>query len=433
MTDPHTDQTTGLMNLQGALAWLQSSISELRPDLGLHLLIVDVDGFRRINEGYGSEVGDQVLADVAERLRHVLTHGELVARLDSDKFVVGFVDDLDHDLVGDAQRIVGQFSSRMLVGGAPRSVSVSVGALVCDESTRSPQELLRDSRLALQCAKHKGASGVCLFDEAARASNERRRLLERDLPNAAARHELVVLYQPVIEVASGRVAGAEALVRWQHPELGLVSPDEFIPLAEETGDILDIGRFVIREAARTATLLRHGFDRPLHIAVNVSGRQFADLGLVQSIQRAARQAGCRISDLVIEVTETALAHDTELAHDTLIELQAIGVRVAVDDFGTGYSSLSQLRELPVDILKIDQSFVSGVPADTQDLAVVTAVINMARALGKILVAEGVETEEQRLALLALGCQLAQGYLWARPGSADALLALIASEPDPALT
>jgi EAL domain-containing protein (putative c-di-GMP-specific phosphodiesterase class I) len=312
-------------------------------------------------------------------------------------------------------------------------VTVSVGVVACDGGSHTPEVALRDAGVALQCAKRKGVSQVCLFDEAVRTRNERRWRLERDLAHAVARHELAVLYQPVVDVSTGRVVGAEALLRWHHPELGLVPPDEFVPLAEETGDILGIGSFVIREAARTAALLRRSSRQHLYVALNVSSRQLVDVSLAATVARAATQAGCTTGDLVVEVTETALAWDADVAQASLAALRDAGVRIAIDDFGTGYSSLAQLRALPVDVLKVDRSFVGGVPHDAEDLAVVGAVLNMATALGKTVVAEGIETQEQRDALVALGCRYAQGYLWARPDTAEALLALIARESEPAPT
>jgi EAL domain-containing protein (putative c-di-GMP-specific phosphodiesterase class I) len=280
-----------------------------------------------------------------------------------------------------------------------------------------PAILLRHAEIAMARAKEDGRDRTVLFDEELRDVTTDRLGLLADLRHAVARGELRLHYQPIVALDGQRVEGVEALVRWEHPQRGLVPPDEFISLAENRGLIVDIGRWVLREACRQAALwVNAGPDgKPLHMAVNVSALQLASgAGLVDSVAAVLRDSGVDPSVLVLEITETALMGNPEAALEILTRLKALGVNLAIDDFGTGYSSLVYLKRFPVDLLKVDRSFISGLGQNQEDSAIVASVVGLARAVGVVAVAEGVETIEQLVALQELGCEFAQGYLWSRP-------------------
>jgi len=400
------------------------------------VLLLDLDDFKSVNDSLGHGAGDRLLAQVARRLERATRGCDTVARLGGDEFAV-LVEPAGtaEDVAALAERLVGAMRRPMRVDGREVPVGASVGVALSAPGL-SPEGLLRNADVAMYAAKAArrdttaGASaGYRLFDGTLLDAVVHRVELERDLARAIARgrcEEFRLHYQPIVELGTGRVAGAEALVRWQHPTRGLVAPGHFVPLAEETGHVVALGRWVLETACREAAAwpAPAGGAAP-SISVNVSGRQLAEPSLLDDVTRALAQSGLPPARLTLEVTETVLMRDTAQALAALHALKALGVRLAVDDFGTGYSSLSYLRQFPVDVLKIDKSFVDGVARGGHDAALARTIVALAEMLGLRTVAEGVEHEAQRDALGALGCALGQGYLFARPLAADAMRAYVA--------
>ncbi|MCU1373171.1 MAG: putative diguanylate cyclase/phosphodiesterase with sensor, partial [Actinomycetia bacterium] len=389
------------------------------------VLFVDLDGFKAVNDALGHSAGDALLATFARRLRSVVAERHVVARLGGDEFgllVAG--GDLD-EASRVAEDILGALAEPLPVEGRELPITASVGVATTATATTTA-ELLRDADVAMYQAKARGRSRVEVFTPEMHAAALARLDLATDLRLAVTRGELRLHYQPIVELATGRVVGAEALARWTHPDLGQVSPAVFIPLAEETGAIIDIGRWVLAEAARESLVWRRrlGDDAP-PISVNVSVRQIADDGFVQDAIATVLAAGARPEWLVLELTESVLVTVAGDPVACLGALRAAGFRLAIDDFGTGYSALSYLHRLPVDELKIDQSFVQALEDGGEEAALVRMIVELGHTLRLKTVAEGVETEAQRALLTELGCQWGQGYLFARPGEPAHVLELVA--------
>ncbi|HSL59970.1 MAG TPA: EAL domain-containing protein [Acidimicrobiales bacterium] len=391
-----------------------------RPDLAV--LAIDLDHFKLINDSLGHQTGDLVLEEVARRLRQVVRPGDLVARLDGDEFAllcedVGSIDRVE----AIALRVLAVLDRPIHLADRDLHVTASVGVAVPTGWPITATSLLRDVDTALYQAKDRGRNGWALFDEAHRRRALARLEVEHDLRRALDADELVVHYQPVIDVASGEAVSVEALVRWQHPTRGLVPPGEFIPVAEQTGLIERLGEVVLRAACAQLRSWRDDAGMPqLLMAVNLSARQLLRPGLASEVGEILDAAGIEPADVCLEITESALLAQDESATAAVRALKALGVRIAVDDFGTGYSSLSHLTQLPVDVLKIDRSFISGIDADAHDRALVRSIVGLAHDLGITAVAEGVETGAQLATLASIGCDQAQGYLIARPAPAGDL-------------
>ena len=429
----HHDALTGLVNRPGLLAKLHTTLAEhgarlLAPDEDgapatvPAVLFVDLDGFKAVNDSVGHAGGDELLVVVAERLRAGVRAGAVVARLAGDEFVVLDAVPRPEDATALAQRLLEALAVPVVVHGVEVVVAVSTGIAVADaddpaalvaDPAAAADALLRRADAAMYRAKATGRSGWELHDPAARDdAADRLRVLEQ-LRHAVADGQLRLHYQPRVRLADGRTTGVEALVRWQHPTRGLLPPAEFITVAEESGFIRELGAWVLEEAvAQAARWQAAGAE--LQVSVNLSARQLADPGLRDRVTTALARSGVPAARLVLEITETALMSDPETAMATLTALKALGTGVAVDDFGTGYASLSYLRRFPVDELKIDRSFVAGMTEDAGDRAIVASCVHLAHAMGLVSVAEGVETAAQRDALLALGCDVAQGYHYSRP-------------------
>jgi diguanylate cyclase (GGDEF)-like protein/PAS domain S-box-containing protein len=411
------DPLTGLPNR--ALLHDRIERALARSVIDLHTVVIlsfDLDGFKEVNGSFGRRVGDRMLRIVADRLSAEVYPNDTVARLDGDEFIVlteGVVDETGAlDL---AARLRAAVSRPMKTDGAETVISCSVGIAIA--SADDPATLLRHADTAMCRAKEDGRGRSVVFDEQlGDATTERSRLLA-ELRHAVARNELRLHYQPIVALDGESRVGVEALVRWQHPQRGLVPPDEFIRLAEARGLIVEIGEWVLRGACRQAARwVNNGAGgAPLHMAVNVSALQLApSAGFVDCVAETLRDSGVDPASLVLEITESALMGNADSALDTLKELKALGVRLAIDDFGTGYSSLVHLKRFPVDILKVDRSFISGLGRHPEDSAIVASIIGLTHALGIVAVAEGVETPEQLAALQTLGCEFGQGYLWSRP-------------------
>ena len=408
-----------------------------RQHRGVVVLFVDLDDFKAINDSLGHHAGDRVLQEVGERLRTTVRPGDTVARLGGDEFAflledVG--DPADADEV--AERVAVSLAAPMAVGGVEVALRASVGIALATEGDTAA-DLLRDADTAMYTAKARGGGTHERFVPAMREAAITRFELGTDLRRAIERREFVLHYQPVVDLTAGTILGFEALVRWEHPTRGLLSPASFVPAAEATGLIVWIGAWVLEEACRQAQRWQTTIPivPPLSMSANLSARELREPGLVENVAAILARTGVDPATIVIEITETSMVEDADGAIATLGELKALGVRLAIDDFGTGYSSLSYLRRLPVDVLKLDRSFVAPAGRGDRESALVDAVFRLGRSLGLVTIAEGIEDVEQRDRLVSLGCRVGQGYLFARPmaepEATEFLLAHRAPVGDPA--
>ncbi len=388
------------------------------------VFFLDLDRFKLINDASGHDAGDQVLLAVAHRLSAVVRPTDTFARVGGDEFVI-FCEDIAGELAALelVERLLAALEEPFAAMGIERKVTASIGIALADH--RSDAEvLIRSADSAMYRAKGRGGQRYELFDEEMRERSTKWLAIERDLRQAVEGDELHNLYQPIVSAEAGEIVGFEALVRWDHPVRGLITPGEFIPVAEQTGLIVAIGEGVIDRACDQAAGWRELGVPELMMAVNLSPRQFSHPGLVASVLAALERSSLNPGLLSLEITETVLIEDADTALATLERLKEIGVRLVLDDFGTGYSSLSHLKRFPIDLLKIDRSFIDGLGRNASDSAIVSAVISMGLAMGVDIVAEGVETEEQIAELRSLGCPFAQGYLFAQPLTPQAAAALM---------
>ncbi len=410
------DSLTGLPNRGLLVERVRMSLARLRRDRGLTaLMFLDLDRFKVINDSLGHRVGDEVLREVAARLSRLLRPTDTVARLGGDEFVV-VAEDVESEEValGVAGRILSQLGVPMRAGPSDLVVTASLGLTTTADPDAEPEELLQEADIAMYQAKADGGGAVAAFVPEMGASFGDRVQVEFDLRRALSRGEFAVQYQPIFSLRSGRIRGAEALVRWQHPERGPVAPGDFIPLAEETGAILEIGDFVLQQACRTAAEWSRCRRRGPEIAVNLSPRQLLDPSIVDRVQSALEDAGLEPSRLTLEITETAVLADSVAASSALRELARMGVHLAVDDFGTGYSSVSHLQRFQLRQLKIDKGFVAGLEGSWRDRALVDGLVQLAHAVRLEAAAEGVETRAQLDSLRQMGCDVAQGFLLSPP-------------------
>ena len=410
------DDLTGLPNRALLMAVLDQAVDGLGAHPGhLALLFLDLDRFKLVNDSLGHATGDELLCRVADRLMGVLRPGDVLARLGGDEFTV-LLPDADVDAaVRVAARLQESLAAPVDVGGVSFEVRASIGVVETDRPTPAA-DLLRWADAALYQAKDLGRNRVCTFDEVLRAEVSERSELDRELSRALDRDEMEVHYQPEVDLLTGRTVGVEALVRWHHPSRGLLPAGRFVPLAEENGTIVPLGRWVLGRAAATAAGWIEGglVDEEFVVRVNLSARQLDQPGLAEEVAELLARTGLDPGRLCLEITETALMRDAGVGLRVLTALRGVGVRLAVDDFGTGYSSLSFLKRFPLDVLKIDRSFVDGLPDAPEDVAIATTILSLARSLGLSVTAEGVETDAQRRALVGLGCPRAQGYPLGRP-------------------
>ncbi|WP_051092253.1 EAL domain-containing protein [Aromatoleum toluclasticum] len=379
------------------------------------LVFLDLDGFKWINDTLGHDVGDEMLIEVAARLKDCVRQQDTVARLGGDEFTL-VVDDIEdaEDLQIVGEKVLRIIREPFLLAGANRYVSGSLGITVFPDDGDNVQTLLRNADIAMYQSKQLGKNRCQFYSQDMQEAARLRVQMEAELRVAVERRQFVLYYQPIIDARSGCVIGAEALVRWQHPLRGLVAPDEFIAIAEDTGMILPIGAWVLNEALRQANEWHEQGLSPLRIAVNVSGVQFREQGLLELIAQASREPGFDRIKLVLEITESVLMQSSDATEALMREIGKLGVNYSLDDFGTGYSSLSYLKRFPVDHVKIDRSFVSDCVEDKNDALLVEAIINMAHSLGLKVTAEGVETDSQREFLRMRHCDYLQGYLVSQP-------------------
>jgi diguanylate cyclase (GGDEF)-like protein/PAS domain S-box-containing protein len=422
------DALTGLPNRALLIDRLGHALARsTRSRLNTGVLFIDLDDFKLVNDSLGHKQGDQLLVSVAQRLSASIRPGDSVARLGGDEFIVLFEDLADvSDASSVAERILQQLGTAFELDGREVFISATMGMAVSGANTVLADDLLRDADVAMYAAKARGKGHWALYEPGMDTRPLERLELEADLRRAMVGGELRLHYQPIVEIATGQIRGVEALLRWEHPERGLVSPMEFISIAEETGLIVPIGRWVLHDACRQARVWdeRHAGRPALTISVNISSRQFQHPGLVEDVRQALEDAHLLPSRLRLEITESVAMERGQATVQTLQALKSLGVRLAIDDFGTGYSSLAYLKHFPVDVLKVDRAFVDGLGRDAQDVAIVRSVITIAKSLDLTVTGEGVETAEQLSVLRALGCDEAQGYYFARPqppGAMDRLL------------
>ena len=410
-----TDSLTGLPNRALLGDRLETVISRIDRNPGIAaVMMLDIDRFKVVNDSLGHDAGDDMLKIVADRIASVTRVGDTLARVGGDEFVV-LAEDFDDtsDVISLAEEIIDVVSAPLELRGNELHPSASVGIAVFTDSSSNAHKLLQDADLSMYRAKERGGRSAELFDEALYAKALARLELEGELRRGIEEEQLRVFYQPIVSF-DGRVTGFEALVRWEHPERGLVSPADFIPLAEETGLVVPLGAWVLEKSVFQVAKWQREIDPRLHLSVNLSSRQLVDADFPQLVERILESSGLAADSLCLELTETALITDPASAERYLAELRELGIRIGVDDFGTGYSSLIYVRRFPVQVLKLDRLFVAGLGKSSEDETIAGSVIHLAHELGLVAVAEGVETLDQLEALDKLGCDLAQGFYWSKP-------------------
>jgi diguanylate cyclase (GGDEF)-like protein len=393
------------------------------------MLFIDLDRFKVINDSLGHEAGDTLLVEIAGRLRQNLRSGDIVARLGGDEFVVILEHSAERgEIEAVARKLLSAVGQPVQLSGHECHTTVSIGVAMFPADGSDIHTLTKNADMAMYLVKEDGKNNFRFFTKEARMQSIERLTLETYLRHALARDEFSLHYQPKVDLATGQITGVEALLRWTHPEHGVLPPAQFIPLAEETGLIVPIGRWVLKEAcAQNMAWQRRGL-RPVSMAVNLSPRQFIDQNLLQDIDEALAASGMSSVLLQLEVTESMMMRDVSRAIKVLDAIQSRGIRLAIDDFGTGYSSMSLMKQFPIDTIKIDRSFVRDLPDDSEDCAIAQAIISMGKALGMTIVAEGVETTEQQAFLRTHGCDEMQGFLFSRPISSDRLADLLRPAP-----
>jgi diguanylate cyclase (GGDEF)-like protein len=412
----YVDPVTGLHNRRAAKEHLQACIARHeRSGEGFGLVLLDLDDFSTINDSLGHAAGDEVLRTLARRLTETLKAGNQPFRFGGDEFIVVF----DTDGTPEPSRRAGAaaqlaLASSIHVGGFEIQVRGSAGIAEFPRDAKTESELLGAADAAMYSAKHAGKNAVAMYDEQMTDASRERLRTESELSRALVNDEFALVYQPIIDMCSRSMVGVEALLRWHHPQRGTVSPATFIPIAESSGLIVELGRHVLELATQQIAHWEAEGFADFYVAVNASARQLRDGLLLEQVSRALKSSGADPSRLEIEITEHSLVDDHDIAVRTLVSLRGLGVRVAIDDFGTGLSSLAYLRRLPIDKLKIDRGFVRELPGNESDAAIVTAITSMAHALGLRVVAEGIETAAQREFLAGLRVDFGQGYLFGRP-------------------
>ncbi len=431
--DAFHDALTSLPNRALFMDLLGRAIGRARRrgDYSFALLFLDMDRFKVVNDSLGHPIGDQLLIAIARRLERCVRPGDTVARLGGDEFTILLDDILD---AGDATRVADRIQRELnlpfTISGQEVFTSASIGIALSGTAYERPDELLRDADIAMYRAKARGKARYELFDQAMHARAVSQLQIETDLRRAVDRGEFRVVYQPLVSLDTGRLIGFEALVRWEHPQRGTILPDNFVPLAEETGLIVPIGRHVLREACRQIAAWHREFPSPLPlgVAVNLSGKQFRQPDLVDQIAHVLDLYEVPPIALLLEITESVIIDDAEAALTMLDRLRKLGVRLHLDDFGTGYSSLSYLHRFDMDALKIDRSFIAAMGERGENSEIIRAIVSLARNLDMEVIAEGVERPEQLAILRSLGCEVVQGFLFSHPLDVAEAAALLRRQP-----
>ncbi|WP_350616762.1 EAL domain-containing protein [Pseudomonas sp. HY7a-MNA-CIBAN-0227] len=422
------DTLTGLPN-RTLLADRIQQATQLVAEQGgcFALMFIDLDGFKPVNDAFGHHMGDQLLREVGLRLREDLRSQDTLARIGGDEFVLLVQLNQSDDALRLAERQVGLINQAFRVAEHELKISASVGIALFPGNGATPQELLMNADAAMYHAKSMGKNGYSFFDVSMNTNARKQLQLLQDLRNAVDQQQLRLFYQPKFDALSGRPVGAEALLRWEHPQHGLLLPDKFIELAEKTGLIIPIGEWVLNEACRQMQVWFAQGYRDWRIAVNLSALQFCHAGLVTSVANALKRHQLPANSLTLEITETTAMSDADASMTVLQKLSEMGVDLSIDDFGTGYSSLMYLKRLPANELKIDRGFVRDLEHDSDDAAIVSAIVALGQALGLRIVAEGVETDMQQNFLTRLGCDSLQGYLLGHPLPADGFMSAIVAK------
>ncbi len=421
--DAFHDGLTGLPNRALLIDHLKLTIARSKRNAALNyaVLFLDLDRFKLVNDSLGHLIGDQLLIGIARRLELCLRAGDTVARVGGDEFTILLEDLEDEDEANIiAERIQQELSVPFYLSGRDVFTTVSIGIAPSSRGYNQPEDILRDADTAMYRAKALGKARHEVFDEEMHALALNLLQMETDLRRAQERNEFIIEYQPIVSLNDFRVCGFEALVRWQHPERGLIPPQDFIPVAEEGGQILQIGQWVLQQACAEMRRWQESFpaDPPLFVTVNLSAKQFAQADLIDQVKCSLDQSGLDPNCLKLEITESVVMDNIETATAMLFQLRALGVRLSIDDFGTGYSSLSYLHRFPIDTLKIDRSFVTRIVNDKENIEIVRTILMLAENLGMDVVAEGVETQEQMALLRQLFCHSGQGYFFSKPLSVD---------------
>jgi diguanylate cyclase (GGDEF)-like protein/PAS domain S-box-containing protein len=423
------DVMTGLPNRAMFIDHLELAIARAQRNEArkFAVLYVDLDRFKIINDSLGHAVGDQLLKEVALRLWKCVRAGDTVARLGGDEFVL-LLEDIyeENEAIEVAERIKAELAAPFTLNGREVYTTVSIGVASSWTSYHQAEGLIRDADAAMYRAKSLGKNRHEIYDSAMHAQVNDLLQMETALRMAVERNELVVYYQSIVDLETFKISGFEALVRWNHPERGFISPANFIPLAEETGLIVDIGEWVLRDACRQMERWQKIFpsDPPLFVSVNLSSKQFIQSDLIQRVTQIIEETKINPEGLKLEITESAVMDNVETATEMLKKLRALGIKLSIDDFGTGYSSLSYLHRFPIDTLKVDRSFVVNMSEDGENVEIVRTIVSLAQNLGMNVIAEGVETKEQLAALRKLGCENGQGYFFSKPVNAKAAENLI---------
>lgn len=410
----HFDSLTSLPNRFLSLDRLNIACEKAKRSGELvALLFLDLDDFKKVNDTLGHEVGDHLLIEAAERLRKVVRNADTVGRLGGDEFII-ILDGLKNtqEIQPIIESLLNQFRDMFVINSNELLLTTSIGIAIFPNDAKNSSKLLRNADTAMYDAKDCGRNTFSYYTSQMNKSAQRRLAIEGQLHGALARNEFSVHYQPKINLANSKIMGAEALLRWHNPTLGSVPPDEFISIAEQTGEIINLGQFVLEQALEKTAFWQQNFISDFQIAVNLSPRQFRDTQLIQVIKGALEKTNVPPSSLELEITEGVLLSGH--VNEVLTDIATLGLKMAMDDFGTGYSSLSYLRKYSFDVLKIDQSFVREMATNNKDNALINAVISMSHALGLKVVAEGVETQQQHAQLKMLGCDYGQGYLFSKP-------------------
>ncbi|TWU03915.1 putative bifunctional diguanylate cyclase/phosphodiesterase [Neorhodopirellula pilleata] len=419
------DALTGLMNRHAFTKVFSARVETMSDDQEIAILYIDLDHFKPINDMYGHPIGDEVLVAVADRIQQLCQHGELIARVGGDEFVIMQAD--QHQPSSSRRlgnQIIESLNDVFIIDGQPLFLGASIGVAIAPYDADNSEDLVKNADLALYGAKSYGRSVLRYFEPKMESAMRTRRVLETELRLAIESDGFELNYQPVMDLEANRIVSFEALIRWPHPTMGPMRPDQFIPLAEETGLIVPIGEWVLREACKEAVR----WSEDIGLAVNISPVQLRDRRLFQVIHNALKESGLAPERLELEITENALIAETDLTLGLLHQIRDLGVRIAMDDFGTGYSSINYLRKFPFDKIKIDRSFVTGSDQHSESTALVKMIASLGIGLGVRTTAEGVETCGEMESVRAAGCSEIQGYFLSKPITADAVMKLLAQDP-----